>query len=205
MADVLISQLPIGTPSGSAVIPYSQSGTTYSARPSAIVAASSGSVLQVQCTVNNTKIGPITNSDTECYRGTITPKYNTSKILIQTSFQWSSSNPNGGFAIQKSIDNGSNWTAVSVGTAGGTLSPPRTVTGIFVYYDDTYLGTYNMTNVSYNIIDTPNTTNQIIYRVYWYHLYQNGGTFYFNYALPSANNNPDVSGSSTIILTEIAA
>jgi len=48
MADVTISSLPQGTPSGSAIIPYSQGNTTYSARPSAIVAASSGSVLQMQ-------------------------------------------------------------------------------------------------------------------------------------------------------------
>lgn len=40
MADVTISSLPIGTPSGSGVIPFSQSGTTYTAKPSAIVAAS---------------------------------------------------------------------------------------------------------------------------------------------------------------------
>jgi len=48
MADVTISSLPLGTPSGNALLPYSEGNTTYSARPSAIVAASSGSVLQMQ-------------------------------------------------------------------------------------------------------------------------------------------------------------
>ena len=40
MADVTISSLPLGTPLGSAVLPFSQSSTTYMARPSSIVAAS---------------------------------------------------------------------------------------------------------------------------------------------------------------------
>ena len=48
MADVTISSLPLGTPSGNALLPFSQGGTTFSARPSAFVAASSGSVLQMQ-------------------------------------------------------------------------------------------------------------------------------------------------------------
>ena len=39
MADVTISNLPTGTPSGNVVIPYSDGSTTYTARPSAIVAS----------------------------------------------------------------------------------------------------------------------------------------------------------------------
>lgn len=48
MADVTISSLPLGTPSGSALLPFSLGGTTYSNRPSAFIAASimSGDVLQ---------------------------------------------------------------------------------------------------------------------------------------------------------------
>jgi len=40
MADVTISSLPVGTPSGNVVIPYSNGSNTYTARPSAIVNAS---------------------------------------------------------------------------------------------------------------------------------------------------------------------
>lgn len=38
MADVTISSLPLGTPSSSALLPYSQEGTTYTSNPSAVVA-----------------------------------------------------------------------------------------------------------------------------------------------------------------------
>jgi len=47
MADVTISSLPIGTPSSNGLIPFSQGSTTYSARPSAIVAGNLGGILAV--------------------------------------------------------------------------------------------------------------------------------------------------------------
>jgi len=40
MADVTISSLPLGTPSGNALLPYSQGGQTLAVAPSGIVAAS---------------------------------------------------------------------------------------------------------------------------------------------------------------------
>ena len=55
MADVTISSLPIGTPSGSIVLPYSDGNNTYTARPSAIVAASSGTIIQTVYGQDNTE------------------------------------------------------------------------------------------------------------------------------------------------------
>lgn len=47
MADVTISNLPTGTPSGNALLPYSQGGSTYSASPSAIIAGNVGGILAI--------------------------------------------------------------------------------------------------------------------------------------------------------------
>lgn len=48
MADVTISSLPLGTPSGGALLPYSQGGQTLAASPSGIIAAgvTPGTILQ---------------------------------------------------------------------------------------------------------------------------------------------------------------
>ena len=204
MADVTISSLPLGTPSGNVRIPYSDGNTTFSTRPSAFVAASSGALLQVVSNTLDTVVGPFTNSDGECMRVTITPKSSTSKMYLTTNFNWGSDNPNGGFAIQKSANNGTTWTAVSKGNAAGTNIPARTVPGVFTYNDD-YTPTSNVINNSYSILDDNNTTNPLIYRLYWYHLYQNGGSFYFNRAYLLAAGNPWVTCSSTITIQEIVA
>ena len=90
MADVTISSLPIGTPSGNAVIPFSQSGTTYSARPSAIVAAgvAPGTIIQtvygqdsVEYNFPNTVGAPVNKTSTL----SINLKSASNKVLINVS------------------------------------------------------------------------------------------------------------------------
>jgi len=97
MADVTISSLPIGTPSGNVVIPYSDGSNTYTARPSAIVAASSGSILQV---ATGTYTTAQTNNSQSVYvdmglQATINPKSTTSTILINLSIPCFSSTGSG--------------------------------------------------------------------------------------------------------------
>ena len=97
MADVTISSLPIGTPSGNVVIPYSDGSTTYTARPSAIVAASSGSVLQV---VYGTYATQQINNSQNSYvdtglQATISPKTTTSRFLINVEIPAYSSTGSG--------------------------------------------------------------------------------------------------------------
>lgn len=87
MADTTISNLLLGTPSRNALLPYSQGGTTYSARPSAIVAASSGSVLQIAYGTWNTVQ---TNNSQSVFvdtglQATISPKSTSSTFLINIS------------------------------------------------------------------------------------------------------------------------
>jgi len=101
MADVTISQLTQGTPSASAAIPYSDGNTTYSARPSAIVAASSGSVLQMQFVpyVERYLLNPMSRST---WTGigpslNITTRSNNSKIFLSNNISVAIQNVNSGY------------------------------------------------------------------------------------------------------------
>jgi len=213
MADVTISSLPLGTPSGSALLPFSQSGQTLAVSPSGVVAASPGSVLQIQSNNSDTVIGPITNSDSPLFSVSITPKFSTSKIYITSNFVWGSNNPNGGFALQRSINNGAftNISKGSVSVVASEYGPARTIDGMFSLYDEILNnGAYpnnnwnTMTEV-YSLLDSPNTTSNIVYRFYWYHLVQNGGTFYFNRQVSNTGGLWTFNrGSSTITAMEIA-
>ena len=74
MADVTISSLPQGTPSGNALLPYSQGSTTYSAKPSALSLAGvvTGDIIQ-------TRINQIMGRSLGEYTGRVFP-YSTNAI-----------------------------------------------------------------------------------------------------------------------------
>jgi len=216
MADTTISRLSLNSPNkNSAIIPYSDGTTTYKTSPSGIVAASPGSVIQVQSTTSDTVIGPITNNDSALLSLSIKPVSSNSKIHISVVHAWCSSNPNGGFALQRSID-GVNYSNISKGyvnVTGGSDGtdtwPVREVNGLYSIYDDMY-STNNSAALgaiaqdTYNILDTPNTTNTITYRTYWYHLIRNGGTFYLNRPYSITGYWTGNRSSSTITAMEIA-
>ena len=185
MADVTISSLPLGTPSGSALLPYSDGSTTYSARPSAFVAASSGSVLQVQITKVSTVVGPYTNSDGEFLRVSITPKRASSSIILETFFNWSGNNPNGYQKLQYSNDQ-VNWTDIDSGA---------------INYIDEPIDINNTFKESYKTIVPAQGTFTHYYRVYWIHAGKNGGTMYMNRPYSGL---PPVIPTSTLLATEIA-
>lgn len=90
MADVTISSLPLGTPSSSALLPYSQGGSTLAVSPSGIVAASPGSVLQVVYGQDNNEYNfPSPGNTTAPYNYTssltINKKLINSKLIIDVS------------------------------------------------------------------------------------------------------------------------
>lgn len=92
MADVTISNLPLGTPSGSALLPYSQGGQTLAVSPSGIIAAgvTPGTILQTVYGQDNTEYNfPDPGSSIAPYNRTSTLSINlkliTSKVLINVS------------------------------------------------------------------------------------------------------------------------
>jgi len=92
MADVTISSLPLGTPSGNVSIPYSDGSTTYRASPSGIIAAgvTPGTILQTIYGQDGTEYNfPDPGSSIAPYNRTSTLSINlksiTSKVLINVS------------------------------------------------------------------------------------------------------------------------
>jgi len=153
MADVTISQLSIGTPNSNAVIPYSQGGSTLKASPLGIVAASPGCLLQVVNNIDETKRALNLNttfSDTGLSIS-ITPKFNTSKILVQASINgsadWNSGGGNKALYLQLRRD-----TAALTNRVGGTApgSNSEATMGCYVF----------------NYLDNPNTASNVTYRFY---------------------------------------
>jgi len=106
MADVTISSLPLGTPSEIALLPYSQGGTTYSARPSAFVTAGvlPGSIVQCVYSTNDeyysTTSGSFQPTNLIC---SITPRYNNSNIKMTVSFFGRGQGVRGGIGIVKNF------------------------------------------------------------------------------------------------------
>ncbi len=188
MADVTISNLPAGAPSGDALLPYSQGGNTYTARPSAIVAASSGSVLQVQSNVVTTVVGPFTNSNGEFMRVSIAPKFSTSRLIVEASFSFGCDNPNGYHSLQLSTDNGNNFNNLDSGAINNLDDP---------------ISSYNTQYYGYKTIVNAQGTMSHIFRVYWLHVQKNGGTMYMN--RPVSFNSQNVIATSSMFVTEIAA
>jgi len=218
MADVTISGLSLNTPNkNSAIIPYSDGSTTYKTSPSGIVAASPGCILQVKSTFSK-EVKSFTNLDGEFIRINIKPNSIFNSIKIDTSFSWCGNNPNGYFAIQRSADN-INWIDVGSGEEGGVYTPGNG----FMFTDEipiyswylpnaplssaplsSYKAISNIFQNSFTYLDSPNTTNNLIYRLYWKHAYKNGGTMVMNATYVTEAGQYYARASSTITAMEIA-
>ena len=150
MADTTIGGLSRGTPNkNSAVIPYSDGSSTYKTSPSGIVAASPGSIIQVQF-FQYTSSGIFTGTAyQDVYGVSITPTSLNSKILVTASLLCTADswNPGPGYmAIRKgstilTFQRANNW----AGSAGDTNSNPF--------------------NVHLQFLDSPNSISQITYNV----------------------------------------
>lgn len=146
-----------------------------------------GAVLQA---VQNTEAGIVsyTNSNGTFITVNITPSFSSSKILVSGYYIWSGDNPNGYFALERSI-NGGGWTGLA-NVAG---------------YDEV-AANGNGWSAPVNYLDSPNTTSMVTYRVYWYHIGQNGGTMYMNRSFTNDNNtfNTSRTGRTVLVVQEIA-
>lgn len=91
MADVTISSLPLGTPAGNALLPYSQGGQTLAVAPSGIIAAgvTPGTILQTIYGQDNTEYNFPNPGSSAPYNRTSTLSINlksiTSRVLINVS------------------------------------------------------------------------------------------------------------------------
>ena len=134
--------------------------------------------------------------------GTITPKYNTSKILITMAGAWSKPNALNHWTqqIKRTISGSSTVLDVATNTGGR-----RGSTGI--YTNQTTGSNSTQLFISYvNYLDSPSTTTQIQYTLTINH-YDTGGsdTVYFNRTqYDRASTYYDVRATSSVMLQEIA-
>jgi len=171
MADVTISGLSEGIPNNNtAVIPYSDGSTTYKTSPSGIVAASPGSIIQVQHYLFETSAGYANvNSWQYMFQADFTPKFNMSRVLIQSNFMYSG---NGGIRLRRLIQNISSsveifhpWSTRPEFAPGQPSADSPYM--LWDYYSAGNQSAWNNGSqrgtASFNVMDNPNTTNLINY------------------------------------------
>ena len=187
MADVTIGQLSTALPNrNTAIIPFSDGSTTYKTSPSGIVAASPGSVIQVVSFVDEIKraLNLTTSFSDTGLNANITPKFNTSKILIQASINGSSNWQDGGGNKAMYLQLRRN-TAALTNRVGGTAPGSNSEASVGCYV--------------FSYLDTPSTNTTTIYRFYGCVNYGTG-TGYIN----RDYNEASYTFSSMITLMEIA-
>ena len=146
-----------------------------------------GAVLQT-IQSDTTGVVSFTNSNGSFFTFSITPTLASSKVLISGNFIWGGDNPNGYFTLERSI-------------GGGSYSVISNIAG----YDESLSGGQTW-NAPVNYLDSPNTTSTVTYRIFWYHVIQNGGTMYLNrnYANDTLGLYSDRTGRTVFITQEIA-
>jgi hypothetical protein len=198
MADVTISGLTPSTPNSSASIPFSDGSTTYKTSPSNIVAASPGCILQV---LQGFKSDTWTTQALIANGGeaipnlgvTITPKSSSSKILV--SFSVTCAGTQNVTQVYFRLRRGS----TEIGNGNPDGSRPPVITRSFNGNDNNVC-----CNLSFDFLDTPNTTSATTYQLYT-GSEQSPGTIFIN----RCHNDPNSAtigsrGSSSITLMEIA-
>lgn len=173
MADVSISQLNQGTPGAGALIPFSQGGSTLATLASSLTAGILSSVIkQIQFNyydgvwnTSSTSIQEVTN-----YNVNITPSSTSSKILIFVSGYGGSSFGGGG-------NDAATFTGLlgylyRYTTAGGAVQLPLPGYGgqssslAIAHFGFTGSSQYDMTAATCMMVDQPNTTAQVTYKIY---------------------------------------
>jgi hypothetical protein len=118
-----------------------------------------GQVLQTIITQDSSQT-TTQNADTARLETTITPTSTSSRILVRASIFSAFDNGNGYWGMQR---NGSNIGGRMWGIEDAWPSNPYDTGPIFL-----------------QILDSPNTTSAVTYRVYYTHEGRNGGTLYWN-------------------------
>jgi len=157
-----------------------------------------GKILQVQSTLI-TDVKSTTSSgfsDISGFSVNITPSATSSKVLVQLSMRVSGVDNEGFLQLIRSVG-GSN-TAIGNGTGGNHDAFQST------FQSSSRSGYYDYINASYTILDSPNTTSAVTYKVQW-RLIQ-GSTLYLGrtgYSTTAANYSG--SSSNTITVMEVGA
>jgi len=204
MADVTISGLSEALPNkNSAIIPFSDGSTTYRTAPSGIVAASPGSVIQVQHYLYETVAGFYNvNSWEYAFTCSFTPRSASSRVLIQSNFMYSG---NGGIKLRRgNTDIFHPWSTVSIYAPGQSeadrpywLWDPYASINQYAWNSNSQRGT-----ASFSVMDTPNTANLINYN-FDVKAYDTNRGIGFNEHNAKYNGNPGA--PSTVTIWEIAS
>lgn len=144
------------------------------------------------------------------YRANITPKSSINKILIEVNCHIGTGYWSYGGKVQASTDGGTTW--VDIGTAAAFAAGNTTPGNYYsAGFGGNYYGggitqdSYHLCNTSYKFLHSPNTTNNIIYRVVFkgYNTYslRINRTVYDD--IPSSSTDYYPATISTITLTEI--
>jgi len=169
------------------------------------ISSSSGSVIQVVSSTLNT----YTSISSSTYTATglslsITPKFNTSKILIIAHLNLTNGSQQGfygalfknGSVVSGAVGSSSQTNAQLNGATGGTTI----ASGGSISYNST---TYLELPVTVNYLDSPATTSAITYAMYA--RTGSGGTVYVNYQNQTSTNVDFGYYASTITAMEVAA
>lgn len=166
-----------------------------------------GCILQVICNTRNdvqtmdavqtlTDIpGTDQNGAGSIYCIKITPSATSSKILFRIHLHWSATNdnPSGGIFYRDS-------TALTV---GATATSKKSLTFQAPYTIDSDGSNLTMFPISYELLDSPNTTSEVVYKVkYWCH---HSDEAYLNRSIRDfAGSSYDIRATSTLTAMEIA-
>ena len=133
-----------------------------------------------------------TYTDITGHSVTITPKFNTSKILIDYRVSWMHTSSNGASATLRLLRNGTN--------IGVPLATDDRM-GILVLATDS---NGNMSNSSINYLDSPATTSAITYKIQ-IHLDSAGGSGGHIFGINHWPPNDNYRGTSSITAYEVSA
>ena len=164
--------------------------------------ASGGGIIQVVFVEKSDVESLTSNSTPQLIPGlsaTITPKFNTSKILVQAVFHASIGGNYAGHYIV--LRRGS--TDINIGDAAGSRVWGRLALQTATFWDDNSGANYSMGQGSLNFLDSPATTSATTYGLY--HADADGtNALYVNRSRNDGDANGFIRVASTITLMEVS-
>ena len=131
---------------------------------------------------------------------TITPKFNTSKILVQVVFHASI----GGSYAAHYIVLRRGSTDINIGDAAGSRVRGSLALQSATFWDDNSSANYSLGQASLNFLDSPGTTSATTYGLY--HADADGtNALYVNRSRQDSDSNSHIRVASTITLMEVSA
>ena len=137
---------------------------------------------------------------------TITPKFATSKIFVQYSIQFTGSNNNYSDARCVFNNNGGSFQTAGPFSDSLTANNGDQLGGVQCSLDaeDTY-GIYKLKERGCQFLHSPNSTNQLIYKIQFRITYQVGSYRTYINRCVDINNAPRTTGISNLTVMEVSA